>query len=168
MPSQAWCFFCDLWVYLCVFELFRQLPKTASSILFVRIYLLNYHGRLPRYVAQRCRDPSLMNPHNTLPCCLFLSLTPLPTKYFKGQCLTAKAKGLVWFLSSLSMLWFLSLSSPFVCFPVSSSLSFLLHFCCFSFYSPPSSLFGCIFTYCFSLWDCWKDKLSVMDRIRGY
>lgn len=153
-----------------VFELLRQLPKSRqSSIVFVSIYLLNYHGCLPYYVGQRCRDPSLMNPHNTLSCCLFLSLTPLPTKYFKGQCLTAKAKGLVWFLSPLLVLWF------YICLlPLFASLSprLPLSSCAFvaflSTHHPPPSLGVSIFTYCFSLWDCWKDKLLVMDRIRGY
>ena len=65
------------------------------------------------------------------------SLTPLSTKYFKGQCLTAKAKGLVWFLSS--SLYFLSVSFPFVCFLVFSTVSSCITYW-FFFPSPPLPL----------------------------
>lgn len=71
-----------------------------------------------------------------------LFLTPLSTKYFKGQCLTAKAKVLHWFLSPSSLLF---ISFLFVCFRVSTSISFPLHhFFWFSFYLTLSSLGVCV------------------------
>lgn len=75
-----------------------------------------------------------------------LSLTPLSRKYFKGQCLTAKAKVLHWFLSPSSLLF---ISFLFVCFRVYFiyfiTISFPLHhFFWFSFYLNLSSLGVCV------------------------
>lgn len=104
-------------------------------------------------VAQRCFDSSLLlpqkKPQKTLPCCVSHT-----TKCFKGQCLPAKAEGLVWFLSSFSPL--LAMSFPRVCFPISSPVCFLAS--PFLFLSPQPFL-------TFSLRDCWKEKLPVMARI---
>lgn len=70
-------------------------------------------------VAQRCFDPSLLLPQKKkLPCCLSHT-----TKCFKGQCLPAKAEGLVWFLSGFSLL--LAMSFLCVCFPITSPVCFL-------------------------------------------
>lgn len=66
-----------------------------------------------------------------LPCCVSHT-----TKCFKGQCLPAKAEGLVCFLSSFSPL--LAMSFPCVCFPISSPVCFLAS--PFLFLSTPACL----------------------------
>lgn len=104
-------------------------------------------------VPQRCFDPTLLIPQNTLPCCLSHS-----TKYFIAHCHPAKAKGLVWFLFAFSLLLAMSFSLSPLLFVFLSTQPHL----------PPHSLGVSVFTQCFSLWDCWERKLPVMARNRDY